>query len=65
MNCTYYFSGNITNFMIWPRVLTDQEISNIARKCECPPDYSVAMTLDKVEMMGEATYTYLDGCLIL
>ena len=59
------FSGNITNFMIWPRVLTDQEISNIARNCECPVDYAVAMTLDRVELHGETQYSLTDQCPIL
>ena len=48
--------------MIWPRILTDQEILNIARNCECPLDYAVAMTLDKSEMVGEASYTLRDDC---
>ena len=48
--------------MIWPRILTDQEILSIAGKCECPPDYAVAMTLDKVEMAGEASYSLPDQC---
>ena len=60
-----FFSGDITNFMIWPRVLTAQEISNIARKCECPSDYAVAMTLDKSEMIGDASYILRGQCLTL
>ena len=60
--CLFLFSGNITNFIIWPTVLTNQKILNVARKCECPPDYAVAMTLDKSEMFGEAWYTFPDEC---
>ena len=56
------FSGNITNLMIWPRVLSDQEINNIATKCECPQDYSVAMTMDRSELHGEAYYSVPDKC---
>ena len=59
------FSGNITNLMIWPRVLTDQEISNIANECLCPQDYSVAMTMDKSEMYGEAYYSVPEECPVL
>ena len=56
------FSGNITNLMVWPRILSDQEIKNIATKCECPQGYSVAMTMDKSELYGEAYYSVPDEC---
>ena len=48
--------------MVWPRVLSDQEINNIATKCECPQDYSVAMTMDRSELHGEAYYSVPDEC---
>ena len=59
--------------MIWPRVLSDQEINNIVTKCKCPQDYSVAMTMDRSELHGQAYYSFpdtqmsfikLDNCLI-
>ena len=58
----FIFSGNITNFMIWPRVLTNQEISEIASNCRCPHDYAVSMTLDRSEMLGEASYSVPERC---
>ena len=66
-NCTFhiFFSGNITNLMIWPRILTDQEISNIAKECLCPQDYSVSMTMDKSEMYGEVYYSVPEECPVL
>ena len=56
------FSGKIANLMIWPRVLSDQEIKDIVTKCECPQDYSVAMTMDRSELHGEAYYSVSDEC---
>ena len=49
--------------MIWPRILTDQEISNIARNCECPLDYAVAMTLDKSEMVEKRRTLFVTSVL--
>ena len=51
--------------MIWPRYLSAQEISNIANSCECPQDYAVVMTLDRVELHGAVQYSVTDKCPIL
>lgn len=48
--------------MMWPRVLSNQEIRNIAEQCICPQDYSLAMTMDRSELNGEAYYTNPDSC---
>jgi len=51
--------------MVWPRVLSDDEIERVARQCICPVDYSVAMTMDRVELNGNAEYRYDTECKIL
>ena len=56
------FSGNFTNLMIWPRVLSDQKVKDIATKCECPQDYSVAMTMNRSELYEEAYCSVPDEC---
>ncbi|XP_076810503.1 neuronal pentraxin-1-like [Clavelina lepadiformis] len=61
-NPTQAFSGNITNPMIWPRLLTASEISGIVRHCVCPKDYAIVMTLDRVELHGNVEYFIPDVC---
>ncbi|CAK8690771.1 neuronal pentraxin-2-like isoform X2 [Clavelina lepadiformis] len=56
------YNGNITNLMIWPRVLSQNEINNLAYNCQCPVDYVIALTLDRVELFGEAHYSIPDTC---
>jgi len=51
--------------MIWPRVLSSSEIHNIAHNCICPRDYSVALTPDKVEMVGNVDYVFAGTCLVV
>merc|ERR1712098_673029 len=51
------FYGDITNFMIWPRVLADSEVNNIMTSCICPTDYAIKMSMDRVETYGGVTYT--------
>uniref|UniRef100_F6Z4Q2 Neuronal pentraxin-2 n=2 Tax=Ciona intestinalis TaxID=7719 RepID=F6Z4Q2_CIOIN len=50
------FSGQISSPIIWPRVLTASEISDVTHRCICPRDYAITMTLDKVELHGTAGY---------
>ncbi|CAK8690770.1 unnamed protein product [Clavelina lepadiformis] len=59
---TQAFHGNITNPMMWPRVLSEDEISNLAHRCECPDDFAIAFTLDRAEFFGAATYSKPDIC---
>ena len=59
------FKGNISNFVVWPRVLSDDEIEGIARHCKCPLDYSVAMTIDRVELDGDARNRVEPECMVL
>ncbi|XP_076806533.1 neuronal pentraxin-2-like isoform X1 [Clavelina lepadiformis] len=56
------YNGNITNLMIWPRVLSQNEIINLAYNCECPVDYVIALTRNRVELFGEAYYSIPDTC---
>ena len=53
---------SITNFMIWPRLLEVEEIKVMSTRCICPQDYSVAMTMDRSELHGEAYYSVSDEC---
>ncbi|XP_076807615.1 pentraxin-4-like isoform X2 [Clavelina lepadiformis] len=62
LDASQSLSGTFTNMMIWPRVLSEDEISNIAYKCECPLDYAIALTLDRTELYGEATYSIPNAC---
>ena len=57
-----FFRGNITNFMIWPRVLTAEEISNIAHNCQCPSDYAVIMNDDDISLHGAARRNVVGAC---
>jgi len=51
--------------MVWPRVLVDDEINGVARHCKCPVDYSVAMTMNRVELLGRAGYRVDAKCMML
>ncbi|XP_078487858.1 neuronal pentraxin-2 isoform X2 [Ciona intestinalis] len=50
------FSGQISSPIIWPRVLTASEISDVTHRCICPRDYAITMTLDKIELHGAVEY---------
>jgi len=51
--------------MVWPRVLSDDEVEGVALHCKCPVDYSVALTMDRVELHGEAGYRVDSECVVL
>ncbi|XP_078492184.1 pentraxin-related protein PTX3-like [Ciona intestinalis] len=59
------FSGQITNFLIWPRVLRDDEVRSIVTSCECPRDHAVMMSPDRVEIHGQASYNVSVSCPVL
>ena len=61
----FFDSGSISNLMIWPRVLSSSEIHNIAHNCICPRDYSVTLTPDKVEMVGNVDYVFAGKCRVV
>jgi len=56
------FSGSITNFMIYPRVLDDDEIYNIASHCKHPLDVLLRPQLHNVEKYGQAEITVSRKC---
>jgi len=58
----FMFRGNITNFLLWPRVLSNEEILNLAGNCECPIDYFVAMTVNNSVFHGAASYSFPKEC---
>jgi len=63
-DCCYtdVFRGNITNFVIFPRLLTNEEVYNIAHNCIYPVDVIVRPQLPDVSLHGGATATILDVC---
>lgn len=56
------FSGVVTNFMIWPRVLLPAEIARIARHCKYPQDVIIQPLLTNIEWNGDATVTFPKSC---
>jgi len=50
--------------MIWRRVLSDQEISDIVTICECPaPDEnSVTLSMNNTDLIRGAIFEFLDKC---
>ncbi|XP_076805675.1 C-reactive protein-like [Clavelina lepadiformis] len=65
LDASQAFHGNITNPMMWPRVLSEDEISNLVHRCECPVDHAITFTLDRAELYGSATYSIPDVCPII
>ncbi|XP_078492806.1 C-reactive protein 1.4-like [Ciona intestinalis] len=56
------FSGEITDFTMWPRVLDSIEMAKIATTCEYPHDIILQPTIDKIEKNGDVTITYSEKC---
>lgn len=55
-------SGSITNFMVWPRVLTDDEINRMATSCACPKDYTISFPANLVERRGDLQFSVPQDC---
>jgi len=51
----FFCRGSIQSYMIWPRLLSSWEISNLAKKCECPRGFVISMSLDQVSVVGNIT----------
>jgi len=56
------FSGNLTNFMIYPRLLSDTEIRGIAFHCQHPDDVIIRPQLTNIEWNGQATVSHPVAC---
>lgn len=56
------FSGRITNFMIYPRVLHDDEILGIAQDCKHPLDVVLRPQISNVEKYGQAEIAVSRTC---
>ncbi|XP_076806633.1 neuronal pentraxin-1-like [Clavelina lepadiformis] len=56
------FNGNLTNFFIWPRILSQDEIGDIAWQCHCPRDYVIDLSLGKSVTNGEVSHSMPDIC---
>lgn len=50
--------------MMWPRVLSASEVAAIAEDCVCPPDYVIAMTIDKMEVAGATKFEVPATCYV-
>jgi len=59
------FSGNLTNFMMYPRLLTVDEIHKIAYNCQHPEHVIIRPQTNNIEWNGEATVSYPKECPIL
>lgn len=53
--------GEIRNYMVWERVLTDKEIAKMFQsKCSCARNYSLALTKDNVQLEGGVNALHMD-----
>ncbi|XP_076817047.1 serum amyloid P-component-like [Clavelina lepadiformis] len=59
------FRGTIHNFMMWPRILSAEEIWKIVSKCHYPVDVVVQTTIDKIEWNGEVGLLHPEQCITL
>lgn len=55
---SYY--GDIDNFSIWDRALSDDEIANVYHKCGCKTEASIIPTENNIELVGAATLKFSD-----
>ena len=58
----FSFSGEISNFVMWPRILTSTEIHGIVYDCEYPEDFVIRPQLTNIEWNGEAEVEILEEC---
>ncbi|CAK8684472.1 unnamed protein product [Clavelina lepadiformis] len=56
------FNGNLSNFFIWPRILSQDEIGDIAWQCHCPKDYVIDLSLGKSVTNGKVSHSIPDTC---
>jgi len=56
------FSGTITNFMIFPRLLTDDEVYEIAHNCNYPTDVLLRPQIADVQKFGQAEVSLQGTC---
>jgi len=55
-------SGSISNLMVWSRVLTNDEVTQIANSCVCPKDFVVSFPHSQVERHGDVQFAIPDHC---
>lgn len=59
----WVYQGEITNFMMWDRILDESEIENSYRnRCSCSSDYIIAPTTDIVQLHGGVAPMTIKGC---
>ncbi|CAK8678606.1 unnamed protein product [Clavelina lepadiformis] len=60
LNPEQAFRGTITDFLLWPNILSEADIKAIYYRCHCPLDYRVNLSMDSVELFG-ATEHFVNG----
>ncbi|CAK8678607.1 unnamed protein product [Clavelina lepadiformis] len=62
LNPAQAFRGTIIDFLLWPRILSTDEIKAIYYRCHCPLDYRVNLSMDNVELFGAAEHFVNGTC---
>ena len=59
---TFVCSGNLTDVVMYTRLLSDMEVYDIAHKCKYPIDAVIVPDVDNTETHGKARVSYLASC---
>lgn len=58
------FHEEIADFMLWDRILTDEEIKSVGKvTCSCVGDYIVSLEPANIKFVGKIRTLHLDECL--